>query len=131
MEQTKAHSPMLRLFFFWSGIIATFAYRVIVVLNFYSPLWVQIAWYVGTVGFIIYFIHRFQISEKRAKIITEHQLLAKVESLPLEKNDRQAMQYIFRTLRTSKEKWNYIFIFVLSGLALITGIVLDFILPLS
>lgn len=122
---------MLRLFFFWSGIIATFAYRVIVVLNFYSPLWVQIAWYVGTVGFIIYFIHRFQISEKRAKIITEHQLLAKVESLPLEKNDRQAMQYIFRTLRTSKEKWNYIFIFVLSGLALITGIVLDFILPLS
>ncbi len=131
MPHTKVHSPALRLFFFWSGIIATLAYRVIIVLNFYNPLWVQIAWYIGTIGFIIYFIHRYQISKKRASIIEDHHLLDKIKTLPVSDDDRQAMRYIFRTLRTSKEKWNYIFIFILSGLALLAGIIMDFIVPLA
>lgn len=127
MQKMSLHSPGLRLFFFWSGIIATFAYRIIIVLNFYNPLWVKIAWYVGTVGFIIYFIHRYQISEKRANIITKHKLLKKVDTLPINDSDKQAMQYVFKSVRSSKEKWNYIFIFALSGLALIIGIILDFV----
>ncbi|MBI5037630.1 MAG: hypothetical protein HZC01_02925 [Candidatus Kerfeldbacteria bacterium] len=129
MEPLTTHSKSIRLFFFWIGIIATFAYRVIVVLNYYSPIWVQIAWYVGTIGFVAYFIHRFQVSEKRAKVIAEHDLANKVDTLPIADADRQAMQYIFSTLRSSKERWNYIFIFVLSGMALLVGIVMDFILP--
>ena len=52
----------IRLFFFWAGITATIAYRVIIVLNLYSPFWVKIAWYVGTIGFVLYFGHRFNIA---------------------------------------------------------------------
>lgn len=127
MENIKIHSPALRLFYFWSGIVATLAYRVIVVLNGWSPLYVQVAWYVGTIGFVVYFIHRYQISEKRHKIIHQHQLAEKVPGLKeLSADDKEAMEYIFHTLESSKEKWNNIFIFITSGLALIYGLIADF-----
>ena len=126
MENVKVHSSALRLFYFWSGIVATLSYRIIVVLNDWSPVYVQVAWYVGTIGFVVYFIHRYQISEKRHRIIYEHQLANKVPTLSeLSPEDKEAMRYIFSTLESSKEKWNNIFIFITSGLALIWGLVTD------
>ncbi|MBI2268132.1 MAG: hypothetical protein HYU80_01640 [Candidatus Blackburnbacteria bacterium] len=131
MEKPKAHSKSLRLFFFWSGIIATFAYRIIVVVNNYSKFWAQIAWYVGTIGFVIYFAHRYQISEKRARLIKEHGLEEKISKVSsLSEDDRLIMSYIFSTLKTSLEKWNYIFIFAASAVALFLGVYLDFLRPL-
>lgn len=128
MEKPKVHSNALRLFFFWSGIIATFCYRAIVIVNNYSHAWAQTFWYIGTIGFIIYFAHRYQISEKRAKLIKEYQLAPKVKKLEgLSQNEKDALEYIFNTLQSSKEKWNSIFIFVSSFVALILGFYLDFI----
>ena len=126
MEQPKAHSKTARELFFWSGILATLSYRLIIVLNNYSSFWVKISWYVGTIGFIIYFIHRYDISDKRAKLIQENQLLDKINnSKPLSENDRLSLRYILKTLTTSKEKWNYVFIFTASGIALLLGIYFD------
>ena len=125
MEQPQVHSKALREFYFWAGIVATFAYRIIIVLTNY-PFWLKFTWYVGTIGFVLYFIHRYQISERRAKLIHEHGLMAKVAALPgLSEDDKAAAQYLFQTLESSKEKWNYIFIFAMSGLALVWGIVVD------
>lgn len=127
MENTKTHSKVTRELFFWSGIIATVAYRIIVVLNNYSSTWVSIAWYIGTIGFIIYFIHRYDISNKRANLIVDNKLAYKVKNnKALTDKDREALIYILQTLKTTKEKWNYIVIFATSGLALIVGIYLDF-----
>ena len=131
MDSVKTSSKTLRLFYFWVGIVATFAYRVIIVLNFYSSTWVKISWYVGTIGFIIYFIHRFNVSKKRATLIIEHKLREKLDTNTLDKlnkDDNDALAYILNTLVSSKEKWNYYAIFILSGLALIIGFVLDFII---
>ena len=128
MENLQPHSPATRMFYFWSGIIATLAYRIIIVLNSFDPVWVQVAWYIGTIGFVIYFIHRYDISEKRARIINDRDLEKKVADIKaLSADDKQAMKYIFTTLKSTKEKWNYIFIFALSGLALIAGILMDFV----
>lgn len=128
MEKPTVHSPVVRLFFFWCGIIATFAYRIIVVLNNFSEIWVQIAWYIGTIGFILYFWHRFQVSEKRTKLIEQYKLREKVNGIGgLSDGDKDAMEYIFNSVHSSKERINYIFIFVVSFLALIVGIYLDFI----
>jgi len=125
MEQPTVHSKALREFYFWAGIVATFAYRIIIVLTNY-PFWLKLTWYVGTIGFVVYFIHRYQISERRAKLITEHGLADKVATLSeLSADDKAAMGYLFQTLESSKEKWNYIFIFVMSGVALLWGIVTD------
>lgn len=120
MASTPHTSPRwLRNFFFWSGIVATFSYRIIVILNNYSKAWAQMAWYIGTVGFVIYFLHRYQISEKRAQLIRQEDLIAKTKNDP-------ALQYILKTLLSTKEKWNYIFIFVMSVVAFIIGLYLDF-----
>lgn len=128
MEDIKVHSKPIRLFYFWVGIIATFAYRVIIVLNFYSNTWVKISWYVGTIGFIVYYIHRFDISKKRSRVIIEHGLREKLNHPEkLDKSDHQALAYILDTLVSSKEKWNNYFIFILSGLALVIGVLLDFV----
>jgi hypothetical protein len=128
VEKPKVHSKALRLFFFWSGIVATFCYRAIVVVSNYSHVWAQTFWYIGTIGFIIYFAHRTQISEKRAKLIKEYKLAEKVKNLTeLSQEEKDALSYIFKTLQSSKEKWNSIFIFAASFVALILGIYLDFI----
>jgi hypothetical protein len=128
MGKPKLHSKGLRLFFFWAGIIATFCYRAIVVVNNYSHIWAQIFWYVGTIGFIVYFIHRYQISQNRAKLIKEYGLDEKIKKLDgLTTEEKSAMDYIFITLQSSKERWNSIFIFVVSFVALILGFYLDFI----
>lgn len=126
MEVIKAHAKPIRLFFFWSGIVATFAYRAIIVLNFYSPLWVKIAWYIGTIGFITYFWHRFDIQKKRAKLVDEYQLVEAVEKNSYSSGEqKQALRYIVETTKTSKARWNSAFIFLLSVAALAIGIVLD------
>lgn len=127
MQPPQPHPRIVREFYFWAGIIATLAYRIIIVLNNIDAAWVQISWYIGTVGFIVYFIHRYEISNKRAELITENQLAQKIdERKELTDEDRAALGYILRTLKTTKEKWNYIVIFVSSGIALAIGIYLDF-----
>jgi hypothetical protein len=113
---------------FWVGIVATLAYRIIVVLNFYSQVWVDIAWNIGTVGFIWYFIYRFRISSRRARAIDEKGLIEKVESeKELSVDDRQMISLILRGLKTSKAQINYFVIFVSSALALAYSLVIRFI----
>ena len=133
MKHIRTNPKPLRLFYFWSGVIATLAYRIIIVLNFYSTTLVKISWYVGTIGFIVYFIHRFAIAKKRSAIIVDHKLREKLDSNTLDelnKEDKEALGYILTTLISYKEKWNYYIIFISSALALAAGIIFDFILKI-
>jgi len=128
MTPTPHASPKwLRNFYFWSGIVATFAYRIIVILNNYSKAWAQLSWYIGTIGFVLYFLHRYQVSEKRAKLIRDHNLIRDIAKSPnLSQEQINSTEYILKTLLSTKEKWNYIFIFVMSVVAFVIGIYLDF-----
>jgi len=120
MQKTKLSRKFYRIWLFWVGIIATFAYRIIVILNYYSKLWVEIAWYIGTLGFIWYFAHRYRVEKKREDLISEQKLAEKIEkNKELTPENRKSLVYILKGLRTSKAQWNYIVIFVFSVLALI------------
>jgi len=126
MEQVIEPNPRpVRLFFFWTGIIATIAYRIIVVLNMYSPLWVKIAWYIGTVGFVFYFWHRYKIAQKRADLVKNYGLVEAVEDSNIKGKKKIALHYLVKTSLTSKSRWNSGLIFLLSLAALILGIALD------
>ena len=126
MDIIKPHAKPVRLFFFWAGVIATLAYRVIIILNFYSPLWVKISWYIGTIGFIIYFGHRYDIQRKRSKLVSDYKLIEAVEQTRyINKEQKQALNYIVKTSLTSKSRWNSAFICLMSILALVVGIVMD------
>ena len=131
MKSIKVIEPNpkpVRLFFFWVGIIATVAYRIIIVLNFYSPLWVKVSWYIGTIGFILYFGHRYNIARKRAKLVEDYNLIETVQQADcVDVQKKEALFYLVKTSLTSKSRWNSAVIFVLSLSALIIGVILDFI----
>lgn len=122
----KTDPKPIRLLYFYLGIIATFAYRVIIVLNFYEPIYVKVAWYVGTVGFIFYFWSRYKVVNQFHKLIRE-QALVKALNTPcsLTEDQQKALAHIVETLDTTKAQLNYVIIFILSFLALIAGILLD------
>ncbi|QQG50287.1 MAG: hypothetical protein HZB70_01760 [Candidatus Berkelbacteria bacterium] len=124
MEAPKPHSNFVRYLFFLCGIVATLAYRSIVIIS--DRELVQLTWYIGTIGFIIYFLHRYQISQTRARLIVENDLEKKIESLDLTETDKGSLRYIFGTLRSTKEKWNSVVIFASSFVALLLGLYLDF-----
>ena len=121
----KPNPKPIRLFFFWAGIIATIAYRIIIVLDFYNPSWVKIAWYIGTIGFILYFGHRFDIAIKKTKLIQDYKLVETIDNSDIDPQKKIALHYLAKTTVTSKSRWNTAVIFFLSITALLTGIFLD------
>lgn len=115
---------------FWVGILATVAYRIIILLNrLPQHIWADISWYIGTIGFVWYFAHRYRIENKRAKLIEDSNLIEKIHnSKTLTKADREAIEYTLSSLESSKASWNYVAIFVTSALALLADIIIRFII---
>lgn len=108
------------------GVIATVAYRIVIILNHYSQFWVAVCWYIGTVGFIWYFAHRFNIENRRNRLIEKLNLVEKIQiGQPFNTEDQTALLYILKSLDTSLAKWNYIAIFFFSGLAMVYAIYAD------
>ena len=128
-EEIKEKSKSIRFSFFLIGIIATLAYRIIIVLNFYDPVWVKFSWYIGTVGFILYFGHRFDAQRRRVKLISDYDLDKVVKKVKgIKPQQKEALEHVIRTTYASKSRWNSAVIFILSILALIVGIVFDFLI---
>lgn len=119
-------SHYYRIWIFMVGVAATIAYRLVVILNHYSQFWVEVAWYIGTIGFIWYFAHRFRIENRRDRLIEKLRLVEKVEAgQPFNPEEKDALLYILKSLDTSLAKWNYIAIFFFSGLAMLYAIFVD------
>ena len=124
--QIKTDPKPIKLFYFYIGIIATFAYRIIIVLNFYEPILVKVAWYIGTVGFIFYFWNRYKVVNQFHSLIKDQKLVQALRApCALTQNQQKALAHIVETLDTTKAQLNYVIIFILSFLALIAGILLD------
>ena len=115
-------SKLSRFFFFIAGITATIAYRITPFLN---PMWVKIAWYTGTVGFILYFSHRAHVEYKRAKLVKEFGLVDVVEKSDIAPEQKSAISYLVKTSLTSKARYNSAFIVAISALALVFSILVD------
>lgn len=119
-------STFRHLFFFGIGVIATIAYRAIVVLNNYSAYWVEVTWYVGTIGFTLYFWHRYQVENRRDELVTKFKLAEKTKNnTPLNPEEKQALIKVLSGLQTSLAKWNYIIIFVSSFIAIAYAVYFD------
>ena len=122
-----ASNKYYRLLVFAVGIIATVAYRIIIILNHYSSLLVSISWYVGTIGFVWYFAHRYRVQDRYSDLIRDKGLTKKVRNEELTQDDRKALLYILKSTTSSKAKWNSIMIFALSAIALAYAVVADII----
>ena len=76
----RLNSHFYRIWIFMVGVIATIAYRIVVILNHYSQFWVEVVWYIGTIGFIWYFAHRYRVENRRDQLIEKLQLINKIEA---------------------------------------------------
>lgn len=112
--------------FFLLGLLSSVAFRAIVLLQKYEPGWVRPVWYFGVVGYMLFFIYRYYISQRRKRTIARTDVIEKIRAgRELSADDREAALYLLKSVRASQEDWNYLAIFVLS----IGAIALDLLLP--
>ncbi len=112
--------------FFILGLLSSVAFRALILLQKYNPEWVRPVWYFGVVGFTVFFMYRYFISQRRKRTIAHSGIIKKIsEGATLSADERDAALYLLKSVRASQEDWNYLAIFVLS----IIAIALDLFLP--
>ena len=124
-EEVKNYSKSVKYAFFVIGVIATIAYRIILVLNFYAPSWVNAIWYGGTIGFVFYFGYLFEVQRRESRLVADYDLVGVLKKSKIKEKDKAVLNHVVKLVSTSKEKWNSLFISLLSLVALIVGILLD------
>lgn len=117
--------PLIIYLFLVIGLISAVAFRLLTILNSTRPDLVRPVWYVGVIGYILFFAYRYYISEKRKKTILKNHLLTKIRSEALlSVDDREQLEYVMASIVKSKENINYLFIFILS----LVAIAIDFVI---
>ncbi len=113
--------------FFLIGLISAVAFRSIIVFQRLEPSWVRPIWYVGVLGYVGFFLYRFAITKKRKRVITEYELIEKVQANAcLSEEERQVVIYLLSSIKKSHEDINYLAIFILSILAILADILFSF-----
>ncbi|MEE8359222.1 MAG: hypothetical protein V3R82_07420 [Candidatus Hydrothermarchaeales archaeon] len=128
MKTQKPHIvPKYVLYGFFSlGLLSAIAFRAIIVFQHLEPNWVRPVWYMGIVGYLLFFFYRFKIAKKRKKAISDFGLLEKVKNnTPLTDEDREVLLYLLSSIKVSLEDMNYALIFLLSIVAIAADIILS------
>jgi len=108
------------------GLLSAVAFRLLTIVNAYHPHLMRPLWYVGVIGYILFFAYRYHISEKRRRVIRINRLLEKINSPgELNRQDRELIAYVLSSITKSKENINYLFIFALSLVAVAVDILLN------
>ena len=114
--------------FFIIGLLSAIAFRSIIIFQHVEPPWVRPVWYIGTVGYFLFFLYRYNITKKRKKAVEDFQLLEKLRSNAcLTENDREVVLYLLSSIKLSLEDMNYAIIFLLSVVAVIADVILTFV----
>lgn len=112
--------------FFILGIISAVSFRVLIVFQYYEKSLMRLVWYIGIIGYFLFFLYRYLISHKRKKVIDNYELLAKLEKgEKITDKDREALYYVVKSIDKSKENYNYYLIFILSVIAICFDIVMS------
>lgn len=117
--------PLVIYLFMAIGLLSAVAFRLLTIIHRFDPDLMRPVWYLGVVGYILFFAYRYYITEKRKMTIVGNRLLEKIrEQDTLDPEDMDRIEYVLSSLVKSKENINYLFIFVLSVLAVAADLVL-------
>ncbi len=112
--------------FFILGILSAISFRTLMVFYRLNPSMVKYVWYFGIIGYVVFFLYRFIIANKRKRMINEFELLKKLKNgQNINDKEKQALIYILASINKSKEKWNYANIFFLSAIAVIVDLIIS------
>lgn len=113
-------------FYFWVGLVSAILLRLIIIADYYNGVMAKALFYLGVLGYLVFFAHRYHIATRRVGVLRNLELLAKVEEKrPLSDQDYEGLEYIMWSLSVSKERLNYLVIFAFSILAIAGSLVLD------
>ena len=119
-ESPQTLPPFVINLFFVIGLVSALSFRLLIGVKELQPDLFRSVWYVGIIGYILFFSFRYAITRKRKKAIRDFDLIAKLEQGgELSTADRQVVAYLLSSLEKSRENLNYLFIFVTSGLAIL------------
>lgn len=111
--------------FFVLGLVSAIAFRGIIIFQHLEPSWVRPVWYIGTAGYFLFFLYRFNITKKRKHAIEQYRLIEKLrQNACLEDEDREVVLYLLSSISKSLEDINYALIFLLSVAAVIADVIL-------
>ncbi len=112
--------------FFFVGILATIAIRLVTVLGDHDPVYGKIAWYIGVVGFFVFFVYKFKVDGVRSKLIRQADLIEKMNKREeLKEEDYQIASSVFCSLSSNKDLINYFIIFTTSIIAFLFALYID------
>ncbi|MHB1015390.1 MAG: hypothetical protein ACYC2W_08965 [Desulfurivibrionaceae bacterium] len=124
----KTVPPFVVYLFLVIGLLSAVAFRLVTIINTFSPSLLRPVWYFGVIGYIFFFAYRYHISEKRKNAIRANRLLEKIRGHgEITSEDRALIEYVLSSIIKSKENLNYLFIFVLS----IAAVAVDILLALN
>ncbi|MDW8055934.1 MAG: hypothetical protein RMJ13_04430 [Elusimicrobiota bacterium] len=123
----KCKDSTAALVFFIIGLIATISIRAIgVVANIVGEIGTKILWYIGVVGFLLFFIYKYNIEKRRRKIIFENAILEKISiNSELEQKDKEVLGSLICSLISTKDAINYFVIFFTSAISLVIALLYD------
>jgi hypothetical protein len=114
-------------FFLFTGLIATIAVRVVNIAMDFSPFWAKVAWYIGIMGFLIYFLYKYRQHRAKRRFLVNSDIIQNLKKgSVLSAEETEFLSSILCSLRSRKDSTNYFFIFFTSALALLIGIYQDF-----
>ena len=126
-EYKKCKENSISWVFFIIGLIATIAVRAVTVLVHINPAYGQIAWYIGVLGFFIFFAYKFKVEHARSQLIKKSGLMHKIsQEGKMERSDRELIGSLLCSLSSNKDKINYVVIFASSAVAIAMAVYLDF-----
>lgn len=115
--------------YFWLGIMSALAFRLILIADHYDPIMGKAMFYLGVVGYMIFFAHRYRVARRRIAVLENLKLLEKLENVKqlteLTEKELEGLRYIIWSLSVSKEKINYLIIFTFSVLSIAISLMLD------
>ena len=119
--------PWKAWIYFMIGVVPVIGFRLVTIAQHYSDIWAKLVWYTAVVSSFVFFWLRYNISCRRYKAITVRELVDKVDKkVPLDEHDYKTLHYILSSLIISKERLNYLLIFIASFVSIAIAIYLDF-----
>ena len=113
-------------FYFWLGMFSAVFLRLIIIADYYNGILSKALFYLGVLGYLIFFAHRYHVATRRVGVLRNLELLSKIENrTSLSEEDYRGLQYIMWSLSVSKERMNYLVIFAFSVIAIVLSLALD------
>ena len=113
--------------FLFVGLIATISIRLVNFILHLNIVWAKVCWYIGVIGFTLYFVYKFIHYKALQKEIDSYGMLEKLSCKEkLGDADYDVLRSILCGFTSKESSINYFFIFLTSAIALIVGVFQDF-----